>query len=185
MRRLLLPAVMWVLLWLVPENEREPLLGDLVEEHARRAAGASSSAALGWCLRQVCASIPPLLWARLARAAWVSTLAVALPAYIAIGVAELGVNRAISSLSGPGTAADNPFGLLLMFPTVVLIGYLAASLRPAAAIALALMMLLAATAMTLWSTESVPAWHRIAYFLVGPAAAITGAALHLLRSERS
>jgi hypothetical protein len=185
MRHILLPAAIWVLTRLVPEDEREPLLGDLVEEHARRAAGASSSAALRWCLRQVCASIPPLLWVRLARAAWIPTLAVALPAYIAVGIAELCVNWAISSWYGPGAATTNPLGLLLMFPTVVLIGYLAAALRPAAAMVLALMMLAAATAMALWSTESVPVWHRIAYFFVGPAAAVTGVALHLLRTERA
>jgi hypothetical protein len=39
------------------------------------------------------------------------------------------------------------------------------------------MMLLAVTAMTVWGSESVPLWYRVAYFFVGPAAAFIGGAL--------
>jgi hypothetical protein len=46
---------------------------------------------------------------------------------------------------------------------------------------LGVMMLLVVTAMTLWSTEAMPLWFRIAYFFVGPSAAFTGGALRSVR----
>ena len=46
-------------------------------------------------------------------------------------------------------------------------------------------MLFAVTAMTVWTTERTPAWYRIAYFFVGPAAALIGSALRSLRAPRS
>jgi hypothetical protein len=176
---------MWILSRLVPEGEREPLVGDLTEEYALRANAASSSAALKWYLQQVCASAIPLLWARLTRAAWISTVGVALLAYIAVGVVELIVNWAISRSVASGTAAYSPLGMIITFPMVVLIGYFAAGFRRRATIVLGAMMLLAVTVMMLSTTESMPLWYRVAYFIVGPAATLIGTALRSLRPSRS
>jgi hypothetical protein len=172
----------WLLSQVVPEGERESLVGDLIEEYALRANAASSSAALKWYLRQVCTSAPPLLWARLRRASWISTLGVALLAYFAVGVVEFIVNWGLSISPGIGTVAYRPLGLFITCPFVVLIGYFAARVRRRAAIALGAMMLLVVTAMTLGTSESLPPWYRIAFFIVGPAAAFFGSALRSLRS---
>jgi hypothetical protein len=185
MRHRVLHVAMWILSRLVPEGEREPLVGDLTEEYALRANAASSSAALKWYLQQVCMSAPPLLWARLTRAAWISTVGVALLAYIAVGVVELIVSWAISRLSASGTAAYSPLGMIITFAMVVLIGYFAARFRRRAATVLGAMMLLAVTVMMLSTTESMPLWYRVAYFFVGPAATYIGTALSSLRSSRS
>jgi hypothetical protein len=174
----------WAFSWLAPRSQREALLGDLVEEYALRANAASASAARKWYLRQLYASAPPLLWARLTRTAWISTLGVALCAYLAVGVVELMVNWALASSPASGTVAYNPFGMFITFPMVVLIGYFAARFRRAAPIVLGAIMLLSVTAMTLWATESMPAWYRIAYFAVGPAATLIGSALNSLRPAR-
>src|SRR6476659_1340960 len=90
-----LRVAMWLFSWLVPKDVREPLMGDLAEEYARRVKAASSSAALKWYLHEVCASAPPLLWTRLTRAVWISTLGVALLAYIAAGIVDFAVKWAI------------------------------------------------------------------------------------------
>jgi hypothetical protein len=185
MRHRALYVAMWLLLRLVPSDEHEPLVGDLTEEYELRAKAASSSAAFRWYLQQVGASVPPLLWARLTRAAWISTIGVAVLAYIAVGLVELTVNWAMSLLSAPGAAAYNPRELLITVPMVVLIGYVAAQLRRGAALVLAAMMLLVVIAMISWSAESMPLWYRIVYFIAGPAAAITGAALRSRRPARS
>ena len=178
----LLQAATWILAKLVPENEREPLVGDLMEEYALRAHAASPSVALKWCLQQVCASIPPLLWFRLARAAWISTIGVALLAYVAVGVAEFTVNWAISNRTATGAFGFRPIGLVILFPIVMLIGYFAARFRPKAAIVLGAMMLLVVTSMTLWGSESMPVGYRIAYFCTGPAAAFLGSCLRTVRT---
>jgi hypothetical protein len=178
MRLRALHVAMWVLSRFATDVERESIVGDLTEEYSLRANAASSATALKWVLQQVCASATPLLWTRLTRAAWMATFGVAVLAYIAVGVVELLVNWAISSA---GTSTYNLLGLLVMFPLVVLIGYFAARFRRRSAALLGTMMLLVVTAMTLWSSESVPLGYRIAFFLVGPAAAFTGGALRSLR----
>jgi len=177
MRGRTLQALTWILSRLVPESEREPLVGDLMEEYALRANVASPAAALKWYLQQICASVPPLLWARLTRAAWISTLGVALLAYIAVGVVEFAVNRAISISPASGAYTFNPLALVIMFPIVVLIGYCAERFRRRAAIVLGAMMLLVVTLMMSLTTENMPAWFRVAYFFVGPVAAILGSTL--------
>jgi len=182
MHHLALHVATWIFSRLVPEDDREPLIGDLVEEYALRVNAASSSAALKWYLQQICASTPPLLWVRLTRAAWLATLGVALLAYFAVGVMQLIIHWAIPSASAP---VYNPLGLVIIFPVVVLIGYFAERFRRRAAILLGAMMLLAITAMTVWATENAPLWYRAAYFFVGPAAAFIGSALRSLRPARS
>ncbi len=107
-----------------------------------------------------------------------ATIGAALLAYTAVGVVELAVNAAISNSS-----SNNPLGMLITFPMVVLIGYFAARFRRSAAIVLGAMMLVAVTVMTLSATESMPTWYRIAYFFAGPLATFTGAGLHSLRSR--
>jgi hypothetical protein len=174
----------WFFSWLAPRSQREAVIGDLAEEYVARASTASSSAALKWYLRQLCASAPPLLWIRLTRTTWIATLGVALSGYVAVAVVELIVNWAIANSSTTGAVAYNPLGMFITFPMVVLIGYIAARFRCAAAVTLAAMMLLSVTAMTLWATESVPTWYRIAYFLVGPAAIFIGGAVNSLRPAR-
>jgi hypothetical protein len=184
MRPRVLQVAIWILLRLVPEGEREPLVGDLTEEYALRANAESSSRALKWCLRQVCASAPHLLLSGLARVGWMSTIGVALLAYLAVGVVEFIANWVMSRSFAHGVAAYNPLELLITVPMVVLIGYFAARFRRRAPAVLAAMMLLVVTAMTLWSAESMPLWYRITYFVVGPAAAIIGSSARARQSVR-
>jgi drug/metabolite transporter (DMT)-like permease len=178
MHHLVLRVATWILSRLVPKRDREPLIGDFAEEYALRMNAASSSAALKWYLQQTCASVPPLLWLRLTRATWLATLGVAFLAYFAVGVAQLILYWAITSFS---VTVYSPLGLIIVFPIVVLIGYFAEGIRRRSAIVLGVMMLLAMTAMTVWTTENAPLWYRVAYFFVGPAAAVIGSALRSLR----
>ena len=180
----ILQAATWVLSRLVPRSDREALVGDLAEEYTLRAHAASAAAARTWYLRQLCASAAPLLWVRLTRSTWITTLGVALFAYIAVGLVEFMVNWALAGSSATGTAAYRPLGMAINFPMVVLIGYFAAGLRRTAPRVLGALMLLSVSAMTLWGHESLPTWYTIAYFCVGPAAAFIGSALRSLRPAR-
>jgi len=168
------PAARRIFSWFVSKDVRESLIGDLEEEYAARMATDSSSAALRWYLRQICASIPPLLWIRLTRATWLATLGVALLAYITVGVAQLIVFWAASNTF---STTHHAFDVIVIFPIVVLIGYFAERLRSGAAILLGAMMLIAITAMTVFVSESSPVWYRVAWFLVGPTAAYVGGVL--------
>jgi drug/metabolite transporter (DMT)-like permease len=180
MRRPPLPLLTWVFTRFVPKGDREPLIGDLAEEYELRARTTSSSAASRWYLRQICASIPPLLWARFTRATWPATLGVALLAYFAVGVVQYMIQRAIANSTA---TFYGPLPLIIVFPIVVLIGYLAERIRPRSAVVMGTLMLLAITAMTLWASEGAPLWYRAAYFVVGPAAAFAGAVLQRRHSR--
>ena len=174
MRHLAVHLATWIFSAIVPKDDREPLIGDLTEEYSLRVSAVSSSAALRWYLRQVCASIPPLLWLRLSRSVWLATLGVALLAYVAVGVVQVIIHWAITSSS---IGVYNPLGLIVVFPMVVLIGYVAERFRRRSALVLGAMMLIAITAMTILVNENAPLWYRVAYFFVGPAAAVIGRAL--------
>jgi hypothetical protein len=174
MRQSALPVVTWIFSWLVPKDVREPLMGDLAQEYALRVEPGSASAARKWYLRQILMSIPPLLWTRLTRAVWLSTLGVAVLAYFTVGVVQIVIRWAISSSL---TTGYNRLDVIIIFPLIVLIGYFAERLRRRAAIVLGAMMLIAITAMTLLSNETSPLWYRVAWFFVGPAAALIGSFL--------
>ena len=183
MHRLILKCALWTLARLMPAVEHEAVLGDLVEEYALRAS-ACSFAAVRWLLRQVGASVPPLLWIILTRSAWPSTAGVALLAYSAVAAAELLVRWTIAISSAHPTAAYSPLSMAITFPLVVLIGYGAATIRRRAPVVLGALMLAAVTLMTLATTESVPTWYRAAYFVVGPAAVALGSLWHSWRPIR-
>jgi hypothetical protein len=164
----------WVLARFVPEGEREPLVGDLEEEYALRVRTDSSSAPVVWYLRQICSSIPPVIGVRLSRATWLATLGVALIAYLAVGLGQLVILWAIPASAAP---TYHPLGVIIAFPLVAIIGYVAELSRRRAAIVLAAIMLFAITAVTLLIAESAPFWYRAAYFFVGPVGALVGGAL--------
>jgi hypothetical protein len=175
----------WIVSRLAPESEREPLVGDLMEEYAVRASESSSSAALKWYLQQVCASAPSLLWARIKLAAWpcISTLGVALLAYIAVGVVDFGVKWVIPNWTAEGGFAPNPLGMIVTSALVVVIGYFAARYRRRAPLVLAAIMMFVIVWMLWGSGESSPLWFRVAYVFVGPGAALLGGALYSGRSN--
>jgi hypothetical protein len=180
-----LRGVTWIFSWLVPNDHREALMGDLEEEYALRAKAGSSAAALGWYLKQILASISPLLWMRLTRAAWLSTLGAALLAYCAVAVVDFMVKRVILSWTANGVLPPYAVGLVISFLTVVLIGYFAEQFRRRAAIVLGAMVMMTVVVMTMGMTGDSPLWYRAAWWLIGPAAAVIGSALPSLRRDRS
>jgi hypothetical protein len=167
-------VAIWIFSRLVPKDVREPLMGDLAEEYAQRVKQQSASAAFKWYLRQIRNSILPLVWVRLARAVWLSTLAVALLAFFSTAVAQVVIRWAIAD--SPATL-HTPLELIIIFPMVVLIGFIAERLQRRAAIVLGAMMVIVMALMSLLANESLLVWYRLAWFLVGPGAALIGSAL--------
>jgi hypothetical protein len=179
-----LHVVRWIFFRLVPKEYREPLMGDLEEEYVLRARTLSPSAALTWYLKQIFASIPPLLWTRLTRAGWLATLGVAVLAYFAVAVMDFVLKRVILSWTANGILPTYLVGLIITFLTVVLIAYFAEQFRRRAAAVLGAMVLLTVAAMTMEMNGDSSLWHRVAWLLVGPAAAVIGSVLPSLRRVR-
>jgi len=167
---------------LVPKELRDPLIGDLAQEYALRAQTVDSSAALKWYLKEMCASIAPLLWTRITHSAWASTLGVAVVAYLAVFLTQLIIFRAIYTSFG---SVPKPLDLTVSFLVVASMAYVAERLRRRAAIVLGAIALLVSTSIVVLTPQASPLWFRIALFLVGPVAAFVGSVLPSLTSRRS
>ena len=161
------------------------MLGDLVEEYAIRAQSASHPGATGWFWRQVWSSIPPVLSLGIRRGAWLTTVGVAIGAYVVAGMIEFAGVAAIMRLLGPDAWALPVLSALVGLGTIVLGGYLAARIRPGAATALAVIVLLVVVTLLVAVPESAPLWYGLTFLVGGPVAALAGGSLGRSRHGRS
>ena len=167
-----------LLVWLLREGDGPALLGDLDEEHARRSRTVGASDASRWYRHQLCASLTAVVRRRLvewARAVpWGTTAA----AYMVVALLEVTSVRLLSWL-WPGVAhATSAFRLVLEFPWIVAIAYVAARAHRSSAFLLGGMMLVVAVLMLLLSPEAISAAFAIALLTVGPGGAVLGWLLH-------
>ena len=108
-------------------------------------------------------------------------MAVAMGAYIAAGIVEFAGEMAISRLLARGGWIHEVLSLILGLTTIVLGGYFAAWIRPAAATALAGIVMIAVAVLMITKTGSVPLWYQLAFLIVGPLASLAGGTLFLRR----
>ena len=167
-----------LLVWLLRDGDGPALLGDLAEEHARRSQAGNASEAAQFYRYQLYASLTAVLRRRLlewVRAVpWGTTTA----AYGAVVVLELG-SVWLLSLLWPGVAhATSALRLVMEFPGIVAIAYVATRVHSSAAFVLAGFMLGVAVLMLSLSAEAVSGASAIAFLTVGPIAAVLGWLLH-------
>ena len=180
------PLATWLLAQAVPETNREALLGDLHEEYALRAGSASASTAARWYWGQACRSIPPLMWSSARNGRWLFTLAVAIGAYVLIGLLEFAVTKGIAVLLGPDRNVLTFVSVIVGLSTMVLGGYLAAwTGGRGAPRTLAAMLLIAVVVLTMTTSGGQPSWYGVAFLVGGPSAALAGGALFLRRRARN
>ncbi len=176
------PRVATVLLGcFLPESEREAILGDLAEEYGIRVRSTSVSNAVGWYWSQVCRSILPALWVGIRRGGWLVTVGVAIAAYIIAGAIEFVGVGMIARLVSPGGPVFFLLSVVVGLATMVLGGYLAAWIRPAAAPVLAAIILLVILILFVVMRDSAPLWYGLAFLVFGPVAALAGGALCRVR----
>lgn len=173
----------WLLGRAVPEHNRDVVLGDLAEEYALRARSADSATVSRWYWGQVCRSISRVMWDSIRSGRWLSTFGVALGAYIFAGVLEFGATTAISRVLAPNTSVYTVVSLFVGLATMGLGGYVAAWIRPAAATALAGIVMLVVAVLMVTMSDSAPLWYGLAFLIVGPLAALAGGTL--CRSKRT
>jgi hypothetical protein len=166
---------------LLPDRDRDAVLGDLAEEYTLRARLASRSSVSHWYCGQVYRSIPSVVWSSVRRGQWLRTLGVAMGAYIAAGIVEFVGEMAISRLLAPGAPIHTVLSLIVGLMTMVLGGYFAAWIRPGAATALAGIVMIAVAVLMITKTGSVPLWYQLAFLIVGPLASLAGGTLFLRR----
>lgn len=168
--------VSWLLACLWPGRDADPLLGDLDEECALRAASASTGHLHLWYWGQVLRSIPALAWSDTKRAGVLTSLAAALGAFIVASVVEFGADAGVSAFIAPGSQMHTAVSLLGDLAAMALGGYLAALVRPAAATVLAAMLFTLVVVFMVTRPDSVPLWYQIAFLVLGPLASLAGGA---------
>ena len=171
----------WLLGCFLPESDREAVLGDLVEEYGIRVRSASISNAASWYWTQVWRSIAPVLWVGIRRGGWLGTVGVALGAYIVAGMIEFVGTAVMARLLNPEGRAFPVLSVLVGLATMVLGGYFAAWIRPAAATVLAAIVILVIVVLFVSMRDSAPLWYGLTFLIFGPVAALAGGTLCRVR----
>ncbi|MGH2437000.1 MAG: hypothetical protein ACRDFA_08405 [bacterium] len=174
-------VAIWLLECLVPAGDRDTVIGDLIEESALRARASSRMTVAWWCCGQVARSIPLVLWADLQRRRWLGTLGVAIGAYVAASIIEsLGIT-VISRLLRPDARLAQVLSAVVGLATMVLGGYVAASVRQGAAPTLAGIILVVVAVLFVTMPDSAPLWYGLTFLIAGPISALAGGRLKVTR----
>jgi hypothetical protein len=120
-----------------------------------------------------------MLWSTVRRAGAVSTLAVAMGAYIAAGILEFAGTVAISKLLVPNARGVALLSVIVGLATIVLAGYVAAWIRPGAASALAAIVTVGVAVLMVTRSDTAPLWYALIFLVIGPLAALAGGALRV------
>lgn len=160
---------------IVSPDQGDALLGDLCEEHAARAS-ASPPAAARWYWNQVFRSLPILLGRRARHGRWLSTLAIAIAAYVVVGALNaIGTSLVVWQLGGPVVPGRIPSAMVGL--TAISIGaHLASRLRPSAGDVVGGLVAVVAILMLLFPVDPSPAWYQLMFLILGPLAAHLGSA---------
>ena len=157
-----------------PRRDRETIAGDLAEEHALLAAKIGSRAASRWYFNQVLRSVGPLLWSSVRRGEWLKTLGAALVGYFVVAALVILSDLAMARLLSGGVVFYSLVSLAVGFAVMMLGGYLAAWMRPRAAILLAVLAAVMGLASLAVTGSGAPLWYQVGLIIIGPAASLAG-----------
>jgi hypothetical protein len=156
-------------------GERDALLGDLCEEYVARVS-ASRPAVAGWYWSQVLRSLPILLASRARRNRWISTVAIALAAYIVVGALNMAGNSIVERwLGGSAGSTNNVRSAIVGLIAIGTGAHLASRLRRPAGDVLGGLVMLVAVLLLLFPVDASPLWYQLTFLILGPLAAHLGA----------
>jgi hypothetical protein len=169
---------------LLSDDLAEPLVGDLLEEHALRTRSTGARSASSWYWIQVFGSAVPLLYFAFRHGRWVLAVSLGFTAYAVAEATIVAADVAMSQVLQPATVAHAGLILVVGLTTIVLAGYLAARIRPGAGVAFVLIVTLAGAVQLLKVTGGMPLWYELVFLIAGPLAAAAGGALSVTRRLR-
>jgi drug/metabolite transporter (DMT)-like permease len=176
---------MTLLTGIIHADDRDALLGDLFEEHALRASASPTSAAR-WYWNQTIHSMPILLGRRARRSRWMSTLAIAIGAYLVVGALNAVGTSALEwwlvGFASPNRITSALVGLLAISAGA----HLASRVRSTAGKVVGGLVMVVAVVMLLFPLDASPVWYQLTFLILGPLAAHLGsAAATPTRGQRS
>ena len=173
--------VSWILGCVLPPRELEVVIGDLVEECELRSNSTGAPQLSRWFWSQFARSVPSLLWASISRSGWSITVAVAVSACLVQAAIELVNKSAMSAFARDEMQIVAALSWVVGFPSLVLVSYLAARIRPGVAIMLPVIIAIAVVVQMVLRVHDMPLWKEVAALFVGPMGALAGGALSLRR----
>lgn len=172
----------WILACAIPADDREAVVGDLVEEYAIRLAEGSRRRAWCWYWSQVIWGVPWLLWMPVRRSGLFGTLAVAIVACLAQAGVEFFAASTIRTLAAPDVPTSLSIGLAAVLLSLFVVSYVAARLRPGAGVLLTVIAMVAVLAQSFAMGPSALALSHVAAAIAAPSAAFAGSALSTARA---
>jgi hypothetical protein len=119
------------------------------------------------------------MWALVRRGGCLATVGVALGACTVQASIEVASKAAISSVA-PDIRLAAILTLMVALPTLVLVSYLAARIRPGASIVMTALVLIAVVVqLVVKEGQTIPFWNAIAALFIGPSATFAGGVLFL------
>ena len=153
------------------------LMGDLAEERARRVHADGPQQAATWYRIEICRSLAAAARLRLAETVRSAPWSIAIGAYLLVAVLDVTMRVLLSAVWPDAAQPASVLRIVGQFPGIALISYMAARFDRRAPLLLGAMMLLAAISMTTLTTEAMSTAFIVAYFTIGPGAAVLGALL--------
>jgi hypothetical protein len=169
----------------LPDRDREMLTGDLYEEHALLVASQGANAATRWYWRQVLRSAGPLFWANLRRGVWLKTMGAMFGGYVAMASLVMAGDALLSQVVSAGDGIYPWLSLTTGIPAMLLGGYLAAWMRPRAAVALAVFAAVMGIISLIVTGDRAPLWYQLALIILGPLASLAGGRIRNRQKEGS
>ena len=182
-RALLTRSANWILGRLLPEAQKDAVIGDLIEEHALRTATSHAPNDSWWYLGQVSRSLLPLLLAAARRGQWLPTFGAAVAAYGLIKIIESASEVTLFAVLAPQSLAYVLAAYLIGPANMMLGGYVAARIRPGAATVLAIISIIMVLQWMATAGSTVSIWFSAFFLVVCPLTALAGGVLE--RKQRN
>jgi hypothetical protein len=174
----------WLLHSVLPPQDRDVVLGDLIEEYALRHSESAATAAR-WYWGQVCRSVPTVLLAGIRRGGALVTVVSALAAYVVVGTINFAGAAAIDWFVGATANSFAVSDVLVGLTAIAIGGYLAAWVRQGAATVLGALVVVVAVVLMASPSDTAPAWYQLTFLVLGPLAAHAGGVLRVSRRSDS
>jgi hypothetical protein len=167
-----------LLQWVLPPQDRDAILGDLIEEHRIRSAG-SPIAATRWYWGQVCRSIPAVLVMGIRRDGWPLTVSIALAVYMFVGALNFVGTAVVARMFGARAESWGVSGLVVGLSAIAIGGYVAGRVRRGAATVLGVLVVIVAALLMAAPHDTAPFMYQFTFLILGPVAARLGSSFRV------
>jgi hypothetical protein len=158
----------------LPVANREAIMGDLIEEYTLRVKSRSPFTASRWFWGQACRSVPCLLGSSLGTGNCLTTLSIAMGVYLFMAMLKFAADFMISKWVASNQTTHVVLAPIVFLTITAMGGCVAARIRRAATIFLALIVMITVTVLISINVCSIPVpwWYQFGFLTLGPSAVL-------------